>query len=75
MIIFKEDKNNAFVLGTTPVSKECKTFTSWQSKTRDKLSKDEFIKKYCNSCGSQRCEGPESEWFEGCRMKTLLKEE
>lgn len=34
-----------------------------------KLSEAEFIKKYCNNCGSQRCEGIHSEWFEGCKYK------
>jgi len=26
----------------------------------------EFREKYCQMCGSQRCEGPGTEWFGGC---------
>lgn len=26
----------------------------------------EFSEKYCQMCGSQRCEGPGTEWFGGC---------
>ena len=32
-------------------------------------SEKEFIKKYCYGCGSQRCEGIGSAWFEGCQYK------
>ena len=31
------------------------------------LTKEEFVNKYCNYCGSQRCEGFDSIWLEGCR--------
>ena len=31
-----------------------------------------FISEYCNNCGSQRCEGVNSEWFEGCKYKDFL---
>lgn len=31
------------------------------------LTKEEFIEQYCRSCGSQRCEGVDSEWFDACR--------
>ena len=27
----------------------------------------DFIEKYCNWCGSQRCEGPHTDWAKGCR--------
>ena len=40
-----------------------------------KLSAEEFIKKYCSNCGTQRCEGVGTEWFEGCMYKELLKTE
>lgn len=33
------------------------------------LTKEEFINKYCLSCGSQRCDGPGSEMSEGCEFK------
>ena len=26
----------------------------------------EFVKKYCQWCGTQRCEGPGTEWANGC---------
>jgi len=26
----------------------------------------EFAEKYCKWCGSQRCEGPDTEWAESC---------
>lgn len=29
----------------------------------------EFIEKYCHNCGSQRCEGIGTAWFEGCQHK------
>lgn len=39
----------------------------------DSTSKEKkFISKYCNKCGSQRCEGINSEWFEGCIYKNFL---
>ena len=40
----------------------------------DTLTKAEFIEKYCHNCGSQRCEGIGTEWFEGCRHKDELTE-
>lgn len=36
------------------------------------LTEEQFIKLYCNNCGSQRCEGINSEWFEGCKFKDYL---
>lgn len=36
------------------------------------LTEEQFIKLYCNNCGSQRCEGINSEWFEGCKFKDQL---
>ena len=40
----------------------------------DTLTKQEFIEKYCHNCGSQRCEGIGTPWFEGCQMKDQLTE-
>ena len=40
-----------------------------------KLSKENFMMIYCNSCGSQRCEGIDSDWFNGCKYKNKLKAE
>lgn len=33
----------------------------------------EFRETYCFGCGSQRCEGPETEWGEGCAYLQLAK--
>ena len=33
------------------------------------MNDKEFIEKYCHNCGTQRCEGIGTEWFEGCRYK------
>ena len=32
----------------------------------DMVRKEEFIEKYCRTCGTQRCEGVDTEWAEGC---------
>ena len=42
---------------------------------QEKLSAEEFYEKYCSFCGSQRCEGIGTIWFDGCMYKELLKEE
>lgn len=42
---------------------------------KKKISKEEFYKKYCLMCGSQRCEGIGTEWFYGCKHRTELEEE
>lgn len=39
-----------------------------------KYSREEFIAKHCNVCGSQRCEGVDTEWFDGCKFKDELNE-
>ena len=38
-----------------------------------KLTQEEFIALHCNVCGSQRCEGIGTEWFDGCKFKDHLK--
>lgn len=40
----------------------------------EKYSKEEFVKKFCRTCGSQRCEGIGTDWFEGCVHKDKLEE-
>lgn len=35
---------------------------------------EEFAKLYCSNCGSQRCEGIGTPWFEGCMHKECLKD-
>lgn len=37
-----------------------------------KLNHSQFTEKYCDKCGSQRCLGPGSEWFDGCAYKNEL---
>lgn len=38
------------------------------------LHKEEFIEKYCSVCGSQRCEGIGTIWFNGCEHKGELND-
>ena len=38
-----------------------------------KLTKEEFIETYCHNCGSQKCEGIGTEWFDGCQHRHELK--
>ena len=33
------------------------------------MNDEQFIKKYCHSCGTQRCEGIGTEWFKGCQYR------
>ena len=33
------------------------------------MTNKQFVEKYCRNCGSQRCEGIGTEWFEGCRYR------
>ena len=39
-------------------------YKEWRE--NNELEIKEFIEKYCQWCGSQRCEGPNTEWAEGC---------
>lgn len=36
------------------------------------MNKEQFVEKYCLACGSQRCEGIDSEWGEGCQYRWNL---
>ena len=36
------------------------------------LTTEQFTKLHCNTCGTQRCEGINSEWFDGCQFKDHL---
>ena len=38
-----------------------------------KLTEQEFIHKYCYGCGSQRCEGMGTPWFDGCQHRHELE--
>lgn len=42
-------------------------------KSTNKLAKEDFCEKYCRMCGSQRCGGIDTEWFNGCMFKEELK--
>ena len=33
------------------------------------MNDTQFIEKYCHNCGTQRCEGIGTEWFEGCSYR------
>lgn len=39
----------------------------------EQFNQEEFIRRFCHTCGSQRCEGIGTEWFEGCKHKHRLK--
>ncbi len=39
-----------------------------------KITKEEYIEKYCHNCGSQRCEGINTEWFNGCQHRYELED-
>ena len=36
------------------------------------MNKEQFVENYCLTCGTQRCEGIDSEWFEGCQKRWNL---
>lgn len=36
------------------------------------MNKEEFIEKHCKECGSQRCEGIGTAWFDGCPFRGEL---
>lgn len=46
----------------------CKKF-----KSISKLTEEEFYKKHCQMCGTQRCEGMGTEWFDGCGYRFELE--
>lgn len=33
------------------------------------MNEKQFVETYCHNCGTQRCEGIGTEWFEGCKYK------
>lgn len=33
------------------------------------MDKQQFYETYCLNCGTQRCEGIDTEWFEGCSKR------
>lgn len=56
-----------------PYSKLFESCLDINKKIYTKYNEKEFIKHFCNHCGTQRCEGIHSEWFEGCLFKDNLK--
>ena len=36
------------------------------------MNEKQFVETYCHNCGSQRCEGIGTEWFEGCKYRWNL---
>lgn len=50
----------------------CVGWNKFESNIDNILKEKKFISEYCNNCGSQRCEGINSEWFEGCKYKNFL---
>ena len=42
--------------------------------TEAKLSAENFIKRYCSDCASQRCYGVGSSTFEGCIYRNMLRD-
>lgn len=36
------------------------------------MNEKQFIETYCHKCGTQRCEGIGTEWFEGCPKRWNL---
>ena len=36
------------------------------------MTEKQFVETYCHNCGTQRCEGVGTEWFEGCKYKWSL---
>lgn len=47
---------------------------NWERFESLKLTEEEFVRLYCSKCGSQRCEGIGTEWFDGCKFKNMLSE-
>jgi len=37
------------------------------------MTEEEFYQEYCLLCGSQRCEGIGTEWFDGCPHRFELE--
>lgn len=43
------------------------------NEVKPKLDDEAFLHKYCYGCGSQRCEGIGTPWFEGCQYRHELE--
>ena len=51
-----------------------KKFMETDAETDNRLTKEDFVERFCHNCGSQRCEGIGTVWFEGCIHKEHLKD-
>lgn len=54
------------------ISKYCEVKFASTGEPRPLLTEEEFIETYCHNCGSQRCEGIGTAWFEGCQHRHEL---
>lgn len=61
-------KNLQFAVNETDI----KETNIANKKNCSKLTDDEFVEKYCHNCGSQRCEGIGTDWFDGCQYRNEL---
>lgn len=68
------DRANRLESDADAISKYCEVKFAPPEEPHLLLTEQEFIEQYCHNCGSQRCEGIGTEWFEGCRHKSELKE-
>ena len=64
-----EDYLNNKIGQYTFIGKICKVRYMLDQVDNDLVDKETFEKKYCKNCGSQRCEGVNSKWFNGCEDK------
>lgn len=69
------DRANRLESDADAISKYCEVKFAPSEETHVLLTEKEFIEKYCHNCGSQRCEGIGTEWFEGCLHKHELSKE
>ena len=68
------DRANRLESDADAIAKYCAVKFVPNNEPLPMLSEDEFVEKYCHPCGTQRCEGIGTEWFEGCRYKNQLKQ-
>ena len=72
---YKDVNNGEKIGGVKYITEEQQVVANETDTSQEKLSAGEFYNKFCSHCGSQRCEGIGTDWFEGCEHKELLKEE
>ena len=72
---YKDVNNGETVDGVKFITEEQRVVANETDTSQEKLSAGEFYDKFCSHCGSQRCEGIGTDWFEGCEHKEFLKGE